>query len=491
MDDVQEDLVRVCNCRVHAECLHPGRRQLISGDEIRRLVLAGTTPVELAQVVTARVDRLQGTTLGVQSIASKDVRVKLTPDLRARHVYIVGKSGFGKTTLIINSIYQDLEAGNGLGVIGPEQEMFHDEILPLIPDHRLDDVIYVNPADTENPVPFNPLHLDPGEDLDLKADETLTIFKRMFNDVHAGPRMETILRQMLYTLMQIPNTTLLDAEKLLDPQNSSYRQWAVEQISDPTAEHFWLHTYPQYPRDAHLPIINRLGKFLRPKVIRNMVCANHSLNIRQAMDERKVLLFNLSDGILGDTNSQLLGQLLVAKIQLAAMSRADISKDDRTPFYLYLDEFPAFCGVADTSYEKILSRARKYGLGLVLAHQQTGQISTDLMREILGNVSTLISFFVSASDARRIAREMVTEVSGQMVELEPQQLLSLRIGQAFAKIERSVLYMKTLPPLRQGTAATRERVIERSRHSFGLGQTHRSRNTDATRIPHIDPGKVF
>jgi len=193
-----------------------------------------------------------------------------------------------------------------------------------------------------------------------------------------------------------------------------------------------------------------------------------SLSIRRAMDEGKILLFNLSDGILGESNAQLLGQLVVAKLQVAAMSRADMAKSERRPFYLYIDEFQTFCGVVGTSYEKILSRARKYGLGLILAHQQTGQIPHSLLREILGNVSTAIAFQVSASDAKRLAPEMVGEIGGAPAPLKSEELLALRIGEAWAKIGRNVLFVRTDEPPTGGNAAAAREVIRRSRERYGV-----------------------
>jgi hypothetical protein len=465
-------------------------REVIKREELEALIKEGKTAQELKKLIIDRLAYLDALILGTQSVQSETIPVKLATKHRVKHIYIIGKSGGGKTTLMNNQIAQDLSHGYGMAAIGPEEELFTDELLPIIPEHRIKDVVYVNPADTDRPIPFNPLHLDDGEDLDLKVDETYTILNRLFEQDRLGSRGQTILRQALYTLVPIPQSTLLDVEKLLDPRDASYREWAVTQIDDESARQFWLYTYPQYPRDAHLPIINRLGKFLRPKVVRTMICAPDSFNIRHAMDEGKILLFNFSDGILGEANSMVLGALVIAKIQMAAMSRANISKHDRKPFYVYIDEFQAFCGVASASYEKMLSRARKYGLGLILAHQQIGQIKSHLVAEILGNVSTIISFFVRAADAKTIAKEMVGEVDGELVELQPKQLLSLRTGETFCKIDRSVFYMKTLPPV-SGNPAIRDRVIAQSRQTYGCSAKPVLTLSNKHEVENTKPGVIF
>jgi len=242
-----------------------------------------------------------------------------------------------------------------------------------------------------------------------------------------------------------------------------------------------------------------LERFLRPKVIRSLLCTpGESLNIRQAMDEGRVLLFNLSDGVLGEANAEVLGQLIVAKIQMAAMSRADTAKENRRAFTLYIDEFQSFCGVAGTSYEKILSRARKYNLSLVLAHQQTGQVPERLMREILGNVSTLISFAVGASDATRLSREFVGEFNGKAFSADPQDLQTLRVGQAVCRIDRNVFFLSTRRAPENGRAVVRDRVIARSRELYGATKVSYAEEFDLVAesppqhsLEAIDPGDVF
>jgi hypothetical protein len=470
----------------------------MSREELDELVESGVTPAELTARIRDCCANVRGVLIGHRGVDTEAEEVLLPDSLRTRHLYIVGRSGYGKTTLILNLTGKDMVAKRGLAVMAAEAELIEEELLPSIPRDRWDDVIYVNPADTSAPVPLNPLHLEDGEDLDFKVQETLSVFQRLFEDDASGaaPRMETILRQCLYTLMQLPGSTLLDLERLLDRTDDSFRRYALERIADEDARRFWTSVYPAYPRDAHLAILNRIGRLLRPKVVRNLLCApGGSLNVRRCMDEGKILLFNFSDGVLGEQNAQVLGQLAVAKIQLAAMSRANTPKENRRPFYLYLDEFQSFCNSAATSYGTALSRGRKYGLGLILAHQQTGQISEPIMREILGNVSTAIAFNVGATDARRLAREFVADADGRPMPLEPEEFLKLRVGEAICRIGRSVLRVSTLAPPKGGSEQVRREVIRRSRERFGSRPPGCNPGVDVGTprpgLNGLDPSEVF
>lgn len=468
----------------------------LPGDALKSVIQSGIGPSELVALLTESCQSLPGLPLGIHSIAGLQVPVHLSPERRARHVLIEGKSGTGKTTLIRNTVLADLHAGHGLGVLGPEAELFHDELLPWIPESRWDDVIYVDPADSSRPVPLNPLHLDAGEDIDLKVDEVFSIFRRLFEEDGGGaaPRMETILRKGLQVLVHVGGT-LLDFERLLDPKDDSYRIWALQRISDERLRHFWTETYGQYPKEAHLPLVNRLERFLQAKVVRNMLCQpGKSLNVRRAMDEGKVILFNLSDGLLGEANAQILGSLIVAKIQTSAMSRANISPEKRRPWHFYVDEFQSFIGGAASSYQALLSRARKYRVSIVLAHQQLGQIPEDVLREIFGNVGTIVAFRVSATDARRLSREFIGEIDGAPTPLDPKELLSLGVGEAWARVGQSVFFLKTAPPLSNGSVRVRECVIQRSRQRYGetpftKGSHHAPQVAEG--IETLDPGAVF
>ena len=440
-------------------------REVVSRDELEDLVEAGIEPDELAGFIAERIAEYDALVLGTHT--GTDFPVKLKQAFRDRHVYIVGKSGSGKTTLLRQMIMQDMRAGHGVGVIAPEQEMITEELMPFIPEHRLDDVLYFNPADAQAPISFNPLHLDEGEDLDKRADENMTIFSRLMGN-ESTPRTNEILRQAFYALLPLPDTTLLDIPKMLDRENTHYLSQILTRVEDPDTAHFWRDVYPQFPKNAHLPIVYRLSRFTRPKTIRNVLCQpRQRINFRDIMDTGKIAFFNLSDGILGEQNSQLLGQLIVSKFQLAVMGRADTPQRDRRRFYLYIDEFQTFTQTASTSYEKILSRARKYRLSLVLAHQQTSQIPSQLLKEIFGNVSTTISFVVSREDAKKLAPEFISASGGEVESIDADQLVALKVGSTFAKIGTTSFPMRTDLVREKPNWDVKREAIERSRANYG------------------------
>ncbi|MEZ5358869.1 MAG: TraM recognition domain-containing protein [Candidatus Zixiibacteriota bacterium] len=482
-------------------------RSVVSRAELEGKINQGILAEDLCDFILERIAESEGLFLGDQPTEYVNFPVILPNQYRDKHIYVIGKSGYGKTNFLRYLIYQDLQLGNGIGVLAPEFEMLSDEILPYIPENRIDDVIYFNPADQDSPVVLNPLHIDDDEDIDLHVDELFTIFRRILGE--GGPRMDEIFRQSLYALVERPNTTLLDFAPLLDRFDNSFRNEIISTTNDQQTREFFGSIYEQLPRDSHLPIINRIGRIIRAKNVRNCLCppentnlddkeiSQRLLNIRRAMDEGKVLLFNLSDGILGEVASQLIGQLIVSKFQTATMSRADTAKGKRKPFYLYLDEFQNFCGLASKSYEKILSRARKYRLGMILAHQQTGQIPIELLREILGNVSTIVSFNVSQADAVKISREFISQYNNEILSLPADEFLRLPIGQTFCRIGKNSFPM-TVPKMADRPDFTlAKRVIAASRHSYGIPRVLRLddevTNNGALDDPldGIDPGEVF
>jgi hypothetical protein len=423
---------RLAGCREvvlqYAQALGFIAREVISRDELEKLIDSGIYPDNLRWEIQKRIDRHPGMMLGhMPQARGKGIPVKLPHTLRDRHMYIIGRSGSGKTNLIRLMALQDITLGNGIGMLAPEQELLTEEILPYIPEDRVDDVVYFNPADRQNPIPLNPLFLDEEADIDLCVDDNLTVFKRLMGETH--PRMDEILRQSLYALLERPNSTLLDVEKLLSRTDDVLRKEIIQKTQDEQTRYFFESTYPSFPKDAHLPIVTRINRLVRPRAVRNLLCQpGRSFHFREAMDEGKILLFNLSDGILGEQTSQLLGQLVVSKIQMATMSRMDTPAAKRRPFYLYLDEFQTFTGVAETSYEKMLSRSRKYKLGLILAHQQTGQLTKNILAEIFGNVTTFIAFSVSYADAMRLSQQYIVTMGGQKRPLPTEEFVNQKVG---------------------------------------------------------------
>lgn len=435
--------------------------------------------------------------------------------IRDKHIYVVGKSGYGKTNFLRNLIRQDLLSENGIGVLAPEYELLTQEIMPLIPDTRIADVIYFNPTDGEQPVVFNPLHLFPGENIDRQVDEAYTILQRVFGE--GGARMDEILRHTLYALVERPGSTLLDIEPLLDRTDSKFRNEIIRSTKNERTRRYFSNTYPQVSKDAHLPILNRVGRIISNEYARNCLCptpnssmseaevSRRLLNIREAMDSRKIMLFNLSDGLIGEAATGVIGQMIVAKFQSAVMKRADTLKEQRVPFYLYLDEFQVFCGTAAKSYETILSRARKYKLGMILAHQQTSQIPSSLMDEIFGNVSTLVAFQVDDSDAVKIGHRFF----GRGNTESSNALARMKIGSSMCRIAESSFPLYVSKAM-EGTDKSRvATIVERSRTNYGIpsslspeakseGEAAAKARADAKPMPEesdpladLDPGDMF
>jgi len=426
---------------------------------------------------------------------------------RTQHVYIVGKSGKGKTTLLRNLIAQDLLLGHGLAVLAPDDEFYRDFLLPSIPESRVRDLIYVDPGDMDRPIPLNPLHLAPNEDLYEKVDETYNVFLRLVEgnaDTAGAPRMERILRATLQTLMMIPNRTLLDIPRLLrrNPEGDKFRAWACEQLSDEFLRSFWTEDYPSFDKVAHQAVMNRLDRLMTPPVRRMLCTPGACLDFREAIDSNKVLLFRVtSTALKGAGNAHIVGQLIVAKLKLAALSRQDVPEDQRPFFPVFIDEFQHFCSGSVDDYGEMFSRNRKYRVPLTVAHLQTGELSDSLLKHILNTVSTLVFFATGASDARRLCREMVYRRAsdGEIVSLDPNEVVFLPRGRVYARVDERVLQIETLPPPPRGTQERARQVVESSRRLYGVGLAVPSSPPSATPAPlsltqaleDIDPGDVF
>jgi hypothetical protein len=473
-------------------------REAMSKGELESLIFeSGITPQQLVDEIYKRIAKIPGIFIGKRQFEHWTLEMKLPDSLRDRHAYLIGRSGSGKTNLIRAMVLQDAYFGKGVGVLAPEQELITDELLPYIPEDRIDDVIYVNPADSKFPIAFNPLHCDPGEDVDEKVEDFVTIFKRYVGDT--GFRMDDILDHALYALIRRRGSTLEDIPRFLSRENPAFRT-EVLKTADERTRTFFTETYPTMGRDSANPIISRINAFTRREAVRNILCQpGKSFNFRHAMDEAKIILFNLSDGILGEQASQLLGQIIISKIQLAAMSRADTPKAKRHPFYLYLDEFQTFTGVAETSYSRILSRARKYALGLILAHQQTGQISQNLLKEIFGNVTTFISFSVSSEDARKLSQEYAYEAGGDVEFVPPGDFIRLQTGHAIGKIGKTVFPFETFLLPTEPNPEKVNFIINRSRRNYSNGANWESNIQpfdERKQLPPpddnpLEPGKVY
>ncbi|KKP37602.1 hypothetical protein A2483_00250 [Candidatus Peregrinibacteria bacterium RIFOXYC2_FULL_33_13] len=316
---------------------------------------------------------------------------------RRRHLYVVGKSGSGKSKLLELLINQDIKNKEGFAVLDPHGDLV-DNILRYIPKERIDDVILFDPADTEFPISFNPLE---GVDEAYKMQVTigfLDIFKKLFGDNWTN-KLEHVLRYTSLALLDSPNTTVLSILKMLTDKN--YRQKIVARIQDSVVKNFWVSEFAswseKFDSEAITPLLNKVGQFVATNMIRNIVGQPKTkFNIRDIMDNQKILLMKVSKGLLGEENSSLIGSMIITKMYQAAMSRADTHEDKRKDFYFYVDEFQNF---ATDSFAEILSEARKYRLNLTLAHQYMGQLSSNVRKTVFGNVGSMISFRVGAEDA--------------------------------------------------------------------------------------------
>src|SRR5256712_4199145 len=340
-------------------------------------------------------------------------------------MHAIGKAGTGKSTLIANLARQDLVHGEGFALLDPHGDLA-EHVLRLVPEERRADLISFTVPATARPLAFNPLESAGAAFRPLVASGLISVFKKIWAESW-GPRMEYILRNALLALLDLPASTLLDIPKLLD--DSVFRRHVLVYVRNDQVRRFWLREYENYPArfraEAISPIQNKVGEFLVNPILRNIVGQSKSaFDLRSVMDEGKILLVNLAKGKIGEDTSSLLGAMLVTKVSLAALSRAELPEADRRDFYLYADEFPSF---TTTSFAGMLSEMRKYHVVLVLAHQYMDQLDETLRGAIIGNVGTLIAFRVGLTDAEVLEKEFYPEfTAGDFVNL-PNYSLYLKL----------------------------------------------------------------
>ncbi|OGN09523.1 MAG: hypothetical protein A3C64_02920, partial [Candidatus Yanofskybacteria bacterium RIFCSPHIGHO2_02_FULL_41_12] len=335
--------------------------------------------------------------LGETNFRNDKVRFGIKSDDRRRHMYVVGSTGMGKSEFLKTMTIQDIEAGHGIAFIDPHGDPVVD-LLDFIPEERIKDVVYIDPGDLAFPVAFNVMESVDFDYRHLIAAGLLGVFKKIWVDAWSA-RMEYILNNTILALLEFPGSTLLGINKML--ASKEYRKKVVANVKDPIVKAFWVDEFAKYAdkfaTEATAAIQNKIGQFISNNLIRNIIGQPKStLDIRKIMDEGKILLVNISRGRIGEDASRLLGALLVTKIQLAAMSRVDIPEPERRDFFLYVDEFQHF---ATESFANILSEARKFHLGLIMAHQYIKQMEEPVRDAVFGNVGTIISFRVGAEDA--------------------------------------------------------------------------------------------
>lgn len=343
------------------------------------------------------------TPIGITNYRSMNKQFGIKDQDRLGHMYVVGKTGVGKTTLLKNMAISDMERGNGLCVIDPHGDLAKS-LLEQIPVHRKSDLIYFNATDLKNPVAFNPLKGVHPNYHHLVASGLVGTFKKIWSESW-GPRMEYILRFTLLTLLCVPDATLLDIQPLLT--NADFRKRALSYVKEEHIHAYWRNEFDTYSAklraEAISPILNKTGLFITSLPLRKIVGQKTtSFRLQQILDSGKILIVNLSKGEIGEDACSLLGSMLITAIQLAALHRAAIPEQNRRPFYLYVDEVHSFISLA---FAEILAEARKYRLSLFMAHQYVEQLDERIRAAVFGNVGTIISFRVGATDAAYLAKE--------------------------------------------------------------------------------------
>jgi hypothetical protein len=382
---------------------------------------------------------------------------------RSRHVYIIGQTGAGKSGLLELFALSDIYHDQGYAVIDPHGD-FAINNLNFIPESRINDVVYFNPSDTKFPVAFNPLEVTDDTRKPNISSEVIGVLKRMFGESW-GPRLEHILRYTLLALLDRPETTLLDIQRMLTDKN--FRRETLEYCKDVTVLQFWKQEFGQWAdkqvNESVAPVLNKVGAFTANPIIRNIIGQpKSSFDIRKLMDEGKILVVNLSKGLIGEDNAGILGAFLVTKIQLAAMSRSDIPNvADRRPFYLYVDEFQNF---ATDSFSVILSEARKYGLNLTVANQYVSQMTESVRNAVFGNVGTVISFRVSVDDAPVLTKQFEPEFEeGDLIQMNNRHFVINMIVNGEKTRSFSATTLSIPPP---PTATALDKIIESSRRKY-------------------------
>lgn len=391
---------------------------------------------------------------------------------RRRHLYLIGQTGTGKTTMFLNMIIQDIVAGSGVGVVDPHGDLI-EEILQHIPPERVKDVVLFDPRDKEKPLGFNILEAKDATQKDLIVNEVVQILQKLaarLNPESIGPMFEHYLRNSLLALVEDPNATLLDVPRMF--VDEKFRTAVLEKNTNPTVLQFWQQEFAQSQRgqmsaDMLSYVISKLGRFISNETVRNIIGqAQSSFDVREIMDQGKILLCNLSKGQLGDINSDLLGFVLVSKIQIAALGRSNMPEKERKDFYLYLDEFQNF---TTDSIATILSEARKYKLNLNLTHQFIKQLDDPIRDAVFGNVGTILSYRIGVEDAEFMEKQF-SPVFSQYDLVNLQRFTAVIRLLANGTPERAFSLTGSLPPM-HGNPEVAASVKEASRATYGRSRT--------------------
>lgn len=403
-----------------------GRGFLLSAEELATLWHPPTANVRAAKLQTAPFLELEPpirlpakerepdvTLLGRVKFRGERQRFGVRLDDRRRHLYVVGKTGMGKSTLLLNMLVDDIHSRRGVCLVDPHGDL-SEALLELIPKHRTNDVILFDAADREHPVAFNPLTCREPTQRPLVADGVLTVLKRQFGEFF-GPRMEDILRNSLLALLESPGSTLVSLQRLLT--DAGFRKTITGRVTDPAVRNFWLSTFAswnaRYRVEAIAPVENKIRQFLSNPILRAIVGQSRStIDLRDIMDRGDaILIVNLSKGRLGDETSRLLGSLLVSSLQLAAMSRAEVPESERPDFCITIDEFQNFVCDGNGTFATILSESRKYRTPFVLSHQFLDQLDEATLAAVFGNVGSMLCFQVGAEDSEMLAKQLGGDVT--------------------------------------------------------------------------------
>jgi DNA segregation ATPase FtsK/SpoIIIE-like protein len=397
---------------------------------------------------------------------NKKVKFGIKAKDRLKHMYVIGKTGMGKSTLLENMAIQDIQNGNGMAFIDPHGGTA-EKLLEYVPEHRIKDVIYFAPFDIDYPISFNVMEDIGAEKRHLVVSGLMSAFKKLFGEESFSDRMQYILQNTILALLEYPGATMLGINKML--ADKEYRNKVIANITDPSVKSYWVKEYAGYTErfaaEAIPAIQNKIGQFTSNPLIRNIMGQEKSsFDFRDVMDKGKIIIINLSKGKVGEGNANLIGSMIITKIYLAAMSRADRGEADlaRLPnFYLYVDEFQSF---ANKSFADILSEARKYKLNLTIAHQYIEQMEEEVRDAVFGNVGTMITFRVGAFDAEVLEKEFApTFMATDLVNLGFAQIyLKLMID----GVSSQPFSATTLPGIAKPEFTFKDQVLESSREQF-------------------------
>ena len=401
---------------------------------------------------------------------NKKIRFGIKAKDRLKHVYVIGKTGMGKSTLLENMAIQDIQNGNGLAFIDPHGGTA-EKLLDYVPEHRIKDVLYFAPFDLDYPISFNVMEDVGADKRHLVVAGLMSTFEKIWADAWSA-RMAYILQNTLAALLEYPEATLLGVNRMYTDKD--FRKKVIDNVTDVSVKSFWVDEYTKYTdrytQEATPAIQNKVGQFASNPLVRNIIGqSKSSFDLRKMMDEKKILIVNLSKGRVGEGNARLLGSMLITKIYLAAMSRADLSAGDiaKAPnFYLYVDEFQSF---ANKSFADILSEARKYNLNLTIAHQYIEQMEEEVRDAVFGNVGTLVTFRVGAFDAEVLEKEFAPTFTAE-------DLVNLGFTQIYLKLMIDGVSSKpfsatTLAPIVREEIIFKENVIKNSREQFASPRT--------------------